>query len=111
MRIDVSGVSQLWDEHQIRSLAAKLGYDFCGTIVYDPRTERPPLARVKAQVTRLRAEAVITPGASHFGGGVVPRDLVQQVDVITVSPEATYARWSTGLVDTHGTGCGTAQPD
>lgn len=102
LRTDVSGVGQLWDEHQIRSLATKLGYDFCGMIIYDRKTERPPLARVKAQATRLQAEAVITPGTNHFEGGIVPRDLVQQVDVITVHPEATYARWSTGLVDTNG---------
>ncbi|MFD7841884.1 hypothetical protein ACFV4K_02940 [Nocardia sp. NPDC059764] len=101
LRTDVSAVSQLWDEHQIRSLATKLGYDFCGIIVYDPKTKRPPLARVKAQATRLQVEAVITPGADHFDNGV-PRDLVRQVDVITVHPEATYARWSTGLVDTNG---------
>lgn len=102
-------MSQLWEEHQIRALAVKLGYDFCGTIVYDHRTERPPLARAKAQATRLHAEAVIAPSANHFDGGTVPRDLVQQVDVIIVNPEATYARWSNGLVDIHEKGGGTTQ--
>ncbi|AYF77932.1 hypothetical protein D7D52_33575 [Nocardia yunnanensis] len=100
LRTDVSGVSQLWDEHQIRSLATRLGYDFCGTIVFDPRTEQHPLARVRNQARRLRAEAVITPSPNHFANGTVPGDLVKQLDVITVNPEATYARWSTGLVET-----------
>ncbi|WP_067825113.1 hypothetical protein [Nocardia inohanensis] len=106
LRTDVSGVSQLRDEHQIRSIAKKLGYDFCGVIVYDPRTPRPPLARVKTQVTRLQAEAVITPGPNHFDDDTILRDLVRQVDVITVNPEVTYARWSTGLVDINGRGIG-----
>ncbi|MEC3957175.1 hypothetical protein VMT65_29360 [Nocardia sp. CDC153] len=73
-------------------------------IVYDPRTERPPLARLKGQATRLDAEAVIVPNSNHFDGGTVPRDLVQQLDVITVDPQTTYARWSTGLVETNGQG-------
>ncbi|WP_297628961.1 hypothetical protein [Nocardia sp.] len=96
LRTDVSGVEQLWDEAQIRRLAGRLGYDFSGMIVYDPRTERPPLARLKAQATRLDAEAVITPGPAHFECGKVPESLIEHLDVITVSPEATYARWSTG---------------
>ncbi|WP_458687292.1 hypothetical protein [Nocardia tengchongensis] len=92
LRTDVSGISQLWDETQIRRLAERFGYDFCGMIVFDPKSKRPPLARLRAQATRLDAEAVIVPGPQHFEGGQVPGALVQQVDVITVSPEATYAR-------------------
>ncbi|WP_306362466.1 hypothetical protein [Nocardia sp. CC227C] len=91
LRTDVSGVSQLWDESCIRKLASRLGYDFSGMIVYDPTNERPPLARLKAQVTRLDAEAVVVPSPAHFEGGEIPGTLVRQVDVITVSPEATYA--------------------
>ncbi|MFJ4657427.1 hypothetical protein ACIP5Y_39690 [Nocardia sp. NPDC088792] len=92
VRTDTCGISQLWDESQIRKLAARLGYDFSGMIVYDPATERPALARLKAQATRLDAEAVIVPSQAHFEGGEIPGSLVQQVDVITVSPEETYAR-------------------
>ncbi|MFJ9363360.1 hypothetical protein ACIRRA_02935 [Nocardia sp. NPDC101769] len=92
VRTDVSGIGQLWDESQIRKLATRLGYDFSGMVVYDPISGRPPLARLKAQATRLDAEAVIVPSPAHFEGGQVPTSLVQQVDVITVGPEETYAR-------------------
>ncbi|SUA76857.1 Uncharacterised protein [Nocardia otitidiscaviarum] len=92
LRTDISGVAQFWDESQIRKLAARLGYDFADMIVYDPKFGRPPLARLKAQATRLDAEAVIVPGPEHFEGGQVPGSLVRQVDVITVTPEETYAR-------------------
>lgn len=95
IRIDVSGIGQLWDESQIRRLALRLGYDFAEMVLYDPRTDRPPLARLKAQATRLDAEAVIVPGPEHFEGGEIPDSLVRQLDVITVSPEETYARRAT----------------
>ncbi|WP_245721923.1 hypothetical protein [Nocardia crassostreae] len=92
LRADVSGIGQLWDESRIRGLAEKFGYDFAGVVVYDPATGRPPVARLKAQVNRLDAEAVIVPGPEHFEGGRVPESLVRQVDVITVSPQETHAR-------------------
>ncbi|AYF79079.1 hypothetical protein D7D52_16070 [Nocardia yunnanensis] len=92
VRTDVSGIAQLWDESQVRNLAKRFGYDFADMIVYDPKSGRPPLARLRAQATRLDAEAVIVPSPEHFEGGEVPGTLVQQLDVITVSPEATYAR-------------------
>ena len=91
-RADVSGVALLWDQTQICKLADRLGYDFADMIVYDPKFGRPPLARLQAQATRLDAEAVIVPSPEHFEGGEVPGTLVQQVDVITVNPEETYAR-------------------
>lgn len=91
-RTDVSGVALLWDQAQIRKLADLLGYDFADMIVYDPKFGRPPLARLKAQATRLDAEAVIVPSPKHFEGGEVPGTLVRQLDVITVNPEETYAR-------------------
>ncbi|MVU78243.1 hypothetical protein GPX89_13440 [Nocardia sp. ET3-3] len=93
LRTDVSGIGQLWDESQIRRLAARLGYDFADMVVYDPVSRRPPLARLRAQTTRLDAEAVIVPSPEHFEGGKVPEALIQQIDVITVHPEETYARW------------------
>ncbi|MFC9993269.1 hypothetical protein [Nocardia sp. NPDC127526] len=92
LRTDVSGIGQLWDESQMRQRAAQLGYDFAGVVVYDPASGRPPLARLKAQVNRLDAEAVIVPGPEHFEGGRVPGALVEQVDVVTLHPEETYAR-------------------
>ncbi|MFE3060787.1 hypothetical protein [Nocardia sp. NPDC059239] len=92
LRTDVSGAAQLWDQSQIRKLATRLGYDFADMVVYDPSFGRPALARLKAQATRLDAEAVIVPGPEHFEGGEIPATLVQQLDVITVTPEETYAR-------------------
>ncbi|MFE3058802.1 hypothetical protein [Nocardia sp. NPDC059239] len=92
LRTDVSGVAQLWDQSQIRKLATRLGYDFADMVVYDPRFVRPPLARLRAQATRLDAEAVIVPSPEHFEGAEIPGTLVQQLDVITVNPEQTYAR-------------------
>ncbi|AYF79269.1 hypothetical protein D7D52_21825 [Nocardia yunnanensis] len=94
LRCDVSGISQLWDETQVRRLAERFGYDFCGMVVFDPKSGRPPLARLKAQATRLDAEAVIVPSPDHFEGGQIPGSLVKQLDVITVHPEETYARRS-----------------
>ncbi|MGW4245734.1 hypothetical protein [Nocardia sp. NPDC004722] len=95
LRIDVSGVSRLWDESQIRTVATRLGYDFAGVVVYDPTSGRPPLARLRAQATRLDAEVVIVPGPEHFEDGTIPGSLVRQLDVVTVHPEATYARRAT----------------
>ncbi|MEV6072024.1 hypothetical protein AB0L82_36260 [Nocardia sp. NPDC052001] len=92
LRTDISGMARLWDQTQIRRLATRLGYDFADLVIFDPRFGRPPLARLKAQVTRLDAEAVIVPSPKHFPGGEVPATLVQQLDVITVDPEETYAR-------------------
>ncbi|UFS93199.1 hypothetical protein [Nocardia huaxiensis] len=92
IRTDVSGIGQLWDESQIRALAGRLGYDFAGVVVYDPTCGRPPLARLKVQVTLLDAEAVIVPGVEHFEGGQVPGSLVARADVITCHPEETFAR-------------------
>ncbi|MFJ9368898.1 hypothetical protein ACIRRA_31370 [Nocardia sp. NPDC101769] len=94
LRTDVSGLAQLWDQSQIRKLATRLGYDFADMVVYDPRFGRPPLARLRAQATRLDAEAVIVPSPEHFEGKEIPGTLVQQLDVITVSPEETYSRRS-----------------
>ncbi|MEU7139341.1 hypothetical protein ABZ942_07830 [Nocardia sp. NPDC046473] len=91
-RADVSGAALLWDQGQIRKLATRLGYDFADMVVYDPKFGRPPLARLKAQATRLDAEAVIVPSPEHFSAREIPATLVQQLDVITVTPEETYAR-------------------
>ncbi|MFE4456056.1 hypothetical protein ACFROC_01745 [Nocardia tengchongensis] len=92
LRTDVSGLAQLWDETQVRRLAERFGYDLAGVVVYDPNSGRPPLARLRAQATRLDAEAVIVPSPEHFAGGEIPGTLVQRLDVITVSPEETHAR-------------------
>ncbi|SUA75178.1 Uncharacterised protein [Nocardia otitidiscaviarum] len=92
VRTDVSGMALLWDQSRIRRLADRLGYDFADMVIYDPKFGRPPLARLKAQATRLDAEAVIVPSPDHFEGAQIPGVLVKQLDVITVDPEETYAR-------------------
>lgn len=97
LRTDVSGIGQLWDESQIRALAVRLGYDLAGIVVYDPASGRPPLARLRIQANRLDSEAVIVPGTDHFANDRVPAALMRQLDVITVSPEATYARRASPL--------------
>lgn len=87
LRIDVSGVGQLWDETRIRRSAELCGYDLAEIVVYDPNSGRSPLARLKAQANRLDAEAIIVPSLEHFAGGVIPAAVAQRFDVITVTPE------------------------
>ncbi|MGW5228338.1 hypothetical protein ACWEP5_25780 [Nocardia niigatensis] len=90
LRHDVSGAQQQWDEAQIQHLARRLGYDLCKTLIFGPETDRP-FVRVRTLVSRLEADAVIVPSLAHFGGHI-PEDIVQVADIITVSPENTYAR-------------------
>ncbi|MFI1913630.1 hypothetical protein [Nocardia sp. NPDC020380] len=100
VRSDISGARQAWDEERIRSRAKRLGYDFAKIVVADARSGGQAqgggalLAGLKSTLRRLDAEAVIVPSAKHFAGEQVPSDLVQLVDVITVEPEETYARWA-----------------
>ncbi|WP_067707354.1 hypothetical protein [Nocardia yamanashiensis] len=98
LRSDVSGIQQAWDEAAIRRLAERLGYDLAEIIILRSSASSP-LQRLKRRATALAAEAVIVPGVGHFDGEQVPADLVQRMDVITISPECTYARWATGFVD------------
>lgn len=95
LRSDVSGIRQQWDEARIRLLAHKLGYDLRRTVVFGPRTDRTVL-RLRVLVSRLELDAVIVPSVEHFDGGEVPAELVEVTDIITVTPENTYARYATG---------------
>ncbi|WP_067685817.1 hypothetical protein [Nocardia jejuensis] len=90
LRHDVSGTRQRADQLQIQELARKLGYDLRKTLVFGPDTDRP-LTRVRTAVSRLDADAVITPNLEHFDGRV-PDDVVRVADLITVTPENTYTR-------------------
>lgn len=90
LRRDVSGISQAWDEIQIRSIAKRFGYELAKTVVFGPDTDEP-VDRLLNVVRNVCADAVIVPSAAHFGG-VVPDRLVRVCDVITMSPENTYAR-------------------
>lgn len=92
LRQDVSGAGRQWDELQIRKLAARLGYDLRKVAVFGPLTDRP-VHRLRVMVGNLNVEAVIVPSLEHFENGVLPSDLVERADVITVSPEQTFARW------------------
>ncbi|MEV2218366.1 hypothetical protein AB0E01_00625 [Nocardia vinacea] len=92
LRREVSGISQAWDETHIRSRAKRLGYDLAKTVVFGDATDHP-LGRLLTVVLQLDVDAVIVPSAEHFGG-TVPEELVQVCDVITTSPENTYARWA-----------------
>lgn len=94
LRKDVSGSHQQWDENQVRRLAERLGYDLCRVFVFDEHTDRP-IVRLCTAVSRLDADAVVTPSPAHFGGEI-PGELVRRADVIAVGPEFTYARMATG---------------
>ncbi|MRH90577.1 hypothetical protein GFY24_24570 [Nocardia sp. SYP-A9097] len=93
LRHDVSRAQQRWDQAQMRHLARRLGYDLCRTLVCGPATAEL-MEEVRAAISQTEADAVITPSLDHFDGAV-PDPLVQVADVITVSPENTYARWRT----------------
>lgn len=91
LRSDISGVAQVWDETQIRSLAKRLGYELCKTVVFGKDTDHPA-SRLLNVVRRLDVDAVIAPSLDHLDGTAEP--VVRTCDVITVSPESTYARWA-----------------
>ncbi|MGW4536166.1 hypothetical protein ACWEOI_34930 [Nocardia sp. NPDC004340] len=59
---------------------------------FGPHTDRP-VHRLRVLVANLGVDAVIVPSLEHFEGGEVPGELVRRADVITVSPEETFARW------------------
>lgn len=92
LRRDVSGLSQNWDEIQIRSAAKRLGYDLAKTVVFDQKTDHPA-SRLLNIARQLDVDAVIVPKVEHLNGDV-PGDLVRACDVITMNPENTYARWA-----------------
>ncbi|RJO78408.1 hypothetical protein D5S18_05805 [Nocardia panacis] len=90
LRRDVSGISQVWDETLIRSLAKRLGYDLAKTIAFGPETD-DPIGRLVGSVHKVAAAAVIAPGPAHFEGEI-PAALIRACDVVTVAPETTYTR-------------------
>ncbi|WP_327140111.1 hypothetical protein [Nocardia sp. NBC_01327] len=100
LRHDISKARQVWDEAQIRSVAARLGYDLRKTVVFGPHTDRPDL-RLRTVVSRLGVDAVVTPSLAHLGGEV-PDFLAKVCDVITVDPETTYARSANDLLPDSG---------
>ncbi|MFB8000674.1 hypothetical protein [Nocardia sp. NPDC056000] len=91
LRHDVSGTHQRWDKAQLHQLAKRLGYDLCQTLVLGPETGEL-IDEVRTAITEAEADAVITPSLDHFDGEI-PDPLVEVADLITVTPENTYARW------------------
>jgi hypothetical protein len=92
LRRDVSGISQTWDEIQIRSIAKRFGYDLAKTVVFGRETDHPESGLLNV-IRTMDVDAVIVPKVEHLGGDV-PGELVRVCDVITVNPENTYARWA-----------------
>lgn len=102
VRTDISRLQQQWDEERIRRLAKRLGYNLIKTVAVDGRTNARPLDGLIATILREGAEAVVAASASHFDDEI-PESVVRIADVITVDPEATYARSATGqLPDLNG---------
>lgn len=91
LRTEVSHLQQEWDAAQIRCLARRLGYTLSETVAFGDRTDNPVQFLIGAAITH-DAEAVIVPSVEHFPDGIVPAELVEVTDVITVRPERTYAR-------------------
>lgn len=97
LRADVSGVSKAWDQIQIRILAERLGYQLAKTIEFSQHTA-DPIGQLLATIARDQVDAVVVPSLEHLSGEI-PEDLMLAADVITVSPEATYARRLANLFD------------
>ncbi len=93
LRRDIAGVAQGWNETQIRGVARRLGYNLAKTVVFSAKTANP-IPELIATARRAKSDAVIVPSVTHFERNAIPDELTQVVDVITVSPEETYARWS-----------------
>ncbi|MFJ4653921.1 hypothetical protein ACIP5Y_21870 [Nocardia sp. NPDC088792] len=96
MRTDVSGASEKWDGANLHSAAINLDLDLRKIIAFDQHVERP-IRRLRVQLSRLRACTLIVPSLDHLGG-TIPSAIREQVDVITLSPEATYERLSVSPV-------------
>ncbi len=101
VRSDVSGSRREWDEIQIRTVAGRLGYNLKKTIVFGANVYEPVQA-LQQIVRSQKIDAVVVPSLAHFEADAPPRELVQITDVITVSPEYTYARRSTGALPEEG---------
>lgn len=97
LRSDVSGVSKAWDQIQIRILAERLGYRFAKTVEFSQHTA-DPISQLLATIARDKIDAVVVPSIEHLAGEI-PEALMLAADVITVSPEATYARRIPSLFD------------
>ncbi|WP_218721370.1 hypothetical protein [Nocardia sp. MH4] len=87
----------MWHEIQIRTITERLGYRLSKTIVFGEFTA-DPVVKLIAAVAKAEADAVVMPSAAHVGGDI-PEELVAVADVITVSPEETFARRLANIFD------------
>lgn len=94
-RIDISSAQQQWDEIRMRSLASRLGYEIAELVDADADTPQP-IEQLTQMIRKLSADAVIAPGPEHFVTAEHLAEVVQLVDVVTVDPETTFARWASG---------------
>ncbi|MFJ4651058.1 hypothetical protein ACIP5Y_07270 [Nocardia sp. NPDC088792] len=81
----------------MRSLASRLGYELRAFVEADADTPEP-IQQLTQTVREHRADAVIAPGPEHFVAAEHLAVVVQLVDVLTVDPEETFARWATGAL-------------
>lgn len=89
LRTDISGIRQTWEEIQMRSLAARLGYNLRKTITFSAATE-DRIERLLRELERHNAEAVFVPSLDHLEGEV---ELIKaRVDII-VDAVDVEARW------------------
>ncbi|MFJ9370128.1 hypothetical protein ACIRRA_37700 [Nocardia sp. NPDC101769] len=91
LRRDVSGMRQDWDETQIRSLAARSGYDLCKVVAFGPTTDSP-MQRLRTVAIRTGAEAIFVPSLRHFGGAMVPVEISEIADVTAADTEEKVRR-------------------
>ncbi|WP_024800446.1 hypothetical protein [Nocardia sp. BMG51109] len=57
-----------------------------------------PEYRLGVIAVRLEVDAVFVPSVEHVGEAEIPAELVAVVDVVTVWPEAAYARRADGAL-------------
>lgn len=91
LRADVSGSCKTWDEEQIRSTAKAHSHNLTKTVVFGSHTD-DPLTRLLTVIERVEASVVIVPSAAHFDENKIPARLLAAVEVVTISPENTFAR-------------------
>ncbi|WP_405494854.1 hypothetical protein [Nocardia sp. NBC_00511] len=90
LRSDISGTRREHDERQIERTARLKGYDLRKTVVFSENTIRKNY-RLRIALSRAGVDTVIVPSLEHFDGQV-PAEVVAVADIVTISPENTYAR-------------------
>lgn len=90
LRADLSGDGLVLDEHRMKRLSIRFGYDLRELIRADA-SHPPRLVALEDRIRSHRAEAVFVPSVDHLDGQL--GRIVAQADVIEQNGE-TYARWS-----------------